>query len=282
MGNVGALDVYPALVAGQLRAIPWAARELLSGRVRDARLLKTLYRLKGLSARGYYHNIHVSSGYSTYSIGGMRANRPLSDPAASDILWGLISSAIPGGWRGARVVDIGPAEGYFTLAAARAGAQVTAIHPPHYFFTRRLTALAAYFELSPRIRLQIGLYPDAGREAVREAQVVLCLGLLYHLPDIEAALEPFTQSRATVLIEGVFAKDGTPAGPSGWAQGFDPRRHRENDPVCARWLADALARRGFSVSWLDEWQRFVERPGNLRHPHTRRALVAAPASRPTP
>lgn len=251
-----------------VRGAVWAAREAAAGRVSDARLLKTLMLLKALSADGYYHNVRLTERYTTYSIGGMRTNRPLNDPDYSAVLWRCITKHIGESLSGRRVVDIGPAEGFFTLAAARAGAQVTAIHPKHSTFTRRLETLADYFRLRPRIELLFGLYPAVGSEAVRQAEIVICLGLLYHLGDLVEGLRPMVESGATLVIEGIFSQRD--------AAGFDPAAHRPNEPVSASWLAAYLTQAGFQVAWAEEWQGFVERPGNVRHPETRKTLVATP------
>ncbi len=258
---------------------------------RDARLAQAVFHLKQLGQEGYYHNIELSRGWTTYRIGGRRWNRQFNRDDASGVLWRLIHAQI-GSWEGRRVVDIGPAEGYFTLEAARAGARATAIHPPHLFVSR-MRRLLRFHRLEERVEIRIGCYPQVGRDAVGRADVVLCLGLLYHLADLVEALEPMRGSKALWVIESIFHAADAPKDPSGITVGFSPRGRPENRPLCPVWLKRHLNTLGYSVTWLDEWQAFAELPNNGRwqvlgdfHPDreplrrgvTRRLLVARPGA----
>jgi hypothetical protein len=173
-------------------------------------------------------------------------------------------------------VDIGSNDGFFSIAAAQAGANVTAIElfPVNI---RRMNALARYLDLEQRVTILDGHYPQIGTEEVKNADIVICLGLFYHLDDLVAGLRPMTESNATLIIEGMFHEDDWPLDGSGFARDFDPCTHRNNELVCSRWLSDRLTRNHFEVRWLPEWQKFVEQPGNLRHPGTRKMLIASPS-----
>lgn len=251
----------------------WVLQELRRGRVGTSRDAKVLFHLRRLGAGGYYHNVKVSDLHSTHSISGRRANRPLADPSYEAVLWSHIRQVLSRELHGLKVVDIGPAEGYFALEAAKAGAAVSVVHPPHDFL-RRLDALAEYFGVRDRITILRGYYPVVGADAVRGADVILCLGLLYHLYDLVQGLEPMIRSQATLVIEGMFYEDDVPRDEKGYARGFDPIGHRENGLVCARWLHDYLTGQGLTVTWIGAWQEFVERPGNRRHAATRKLGVA--------
>jgi len=177
------LRFYLAAVRWKLRAILWVTKELLLVRVTNYSLFKALYKVKGLADGGYYHNIKLSDRYSTDSIGGVKHNRPSNAPGYFDVLWDCILKGLGRDLVGLQVVDIGSAEGYFSFAAAKLGGWVTAIQPPHYF-VGRFAALSEYFGLSDRVEMITGYYPAVGRSAVLKADIVLCLGLIYHLDNL--------------------------------------------------------------------------------------------------
>jgi 2-polyprenyl-3-methyl-5-hydroxy-6-metoxy-1,4-benzoquinol methylase len=113
----------------------------------------------------------------------VKHNRPSNAPGYFDVLWDCILKGLGRDLVGLQVVDIGSAEGYFSFAAAKLGGWVTAIQPPHYF-VGRFAALSEYFGLSDRVEMITGYYPAVGRSAVLKADIVLCLGLIYHLDNL--------------------------------------------------------------------------------------------------
>ena len=133
----------------------------------------------------------------------MRRSTPLTDPTFQDVEWALIQSRLGQDSTGIKVVDIGPIDGYFTIQMAKRGAWVTAIEPNHDFILR-LNTLAEFFGLSSQIDIIPGFYPAVGEDAVLNADIVFCLGLLYHLGNLEHGLDSMTKSNATLVIEGMF------------------------------------------------------------------------------
>ncbi|MBI3318720.1 MAG: DUF1698 domain-containing protein [Candidatus Omnitrophica bacterium] len=284
----------PALRAQVQRRVRRFPASLLAGtaaalRSGSWRLGGAVFHLKRLSDEGYYHNISLSHGYTTYGIGGRRWNRQFKRDDAMEVLWRLIDSQI-GSLKGRWLVDIGPAEGYFTLQAAQAGARVTAIQPSRLFVSR-MRHLLGFHRLLDRVDLRLGCYPEVGSDAAAGAQVVFCLGLLYHLTDLVEALEPMRGSRAVWAIESIFHASTAPQDPSGITASFSPRQRVPNRPLCPVWLERHLKALGYGVTWLREWQAFAELPGNGRWQRlgdfyadrkplsqgvTRRLLVARP------
>jgi SAM-dependent methyltransferase len=233
-----------------------------------------------ISNSGWYHAILIADRLSTYHIGGLRANSPLRDPAKSDVLLQCLQNAgeCPE-LAGKRVADIGAAEGFFTFYSAAAGAYVTAIEQfPQ--FAERLRTIASHRGIERSIRLLTAPFPMVGADAVVEADVVWCLGLIYHLGENFAAslaLQARAKRNATVVIEGVFYRDEEYE-PSrltelGHSREFDPDHHVNNTAVCWKWVDDYFTIRGFQVVWIPEWQRYAEQPGLLNHGDTRRLAV---------
>lgn len=119
----------------------------------------------------WYHRIEVAPGIVTPGIN--------DSPAA---LRGL---GLPDNLTGRRVLDIGTRDGFFAFECERRGAEVVAVDS----VSLETTGFGVAAELlGSRVRYQHRSIWDLSREADGEFDVVLCLGLLYHLRDPLAAL----------------------------------------------------------------------------------------------
>lgn len=257
-------------------SLGWVLKETFLGRINSLRLFKVLFSIKRMSYghdAEYLHDIRISDRYSTCSVGGYRRARPVKDPNLHEFEWVLIKQGVDLDWDGLQAVDIGAAEGFFTLQAARLGASVNVIQPPGDF-RPRLETLRDYLGFRSQINVMEGTYPADGGGLVANADIVLCLGLLYHLNNLVEGLGPMVKSKGTIVIEGMFLPDDYPLGDDGIAVGFDPITHLNKERICSRWLTGYLSQQGFDVQWLKDWQDFVERPGELQHEPTRKLMVA--------
>jgi SAM-dependent methyltransferase len=118
---------------------------------------------------------------------------------------------------GLRVADLGCLEGGFALAFAQLGAEVVAIEARAENFEKCLL-VQEHFGL-PNLRFVQGDVKDFDRERYGEFDVVLALGILYHLDDPVAWLRQIAgATRAVLYVETHFA----PAAEAGLA-GIDPR-----------------------------------------------------------
>ena len=107
-------------------------------------------------------------------------------PGTYDPQFMLDKLRLPDDMTGMRALDIGPSDGFFSMSMARRGALVTAIDyrakDGHGFgATEQLTGLRFDYR-------QMNLY-DVPRSDIGEFDVVLFLGVLYHLPDMMRALD---------------------------------------------------------------------------------------------
>ncbi len=87
--------------------------------------------------------------------------------------------------KGKTVLEIGPAEGYFTKKLSERGAEVTAVdYAPkyHHGFGYMEEASGRQFHF-----IQSNVY-DLEKTGLETFDIVLCLGVLYHLPDPVRAL----------------------------------------------------------------------------------------------
>jgi tRNA (mo5U34)-methyltransferase len=93
--------------------------------------------------------------------------------------------ALPADCSGLRVLDIGARDGYFSFEAERRGAEVLAVdYLPDTATGFRVAAGMLGSRVEFRQENIYNLHPDK----VGQFDIVLCLGLLYHLPDPMQAL----------------------------------------------------------------------------------------------
>ncbi len=93
---------------------------------------------------------------------------------------------LPDDLSGLRALDVGPSDGFFSMHLARRGANVTSVDyrakDAHGFGTmERITGLSFDYH-------QMNVY-DISRDAIGGFDIVLFLGVLYHLPDMVRALD---------------------------------------------------------------------------------------------
>ncbi|MCA1832478.1 MAG: class I SAM-dependent methyltransferase [Actinobacteria bacterium] len=120
----------------------------------------------------WYHRIELAPGVVTPGINN-------SQRSLHKLKW-------PDDWSGLRVLDIGTRDGFFAFEAERRGADVTAVD----YLPAASTgfALAAEVLGSKVTYVQENVYKIAP-ETLGKFDVVLFLGLLYHLPDPLGALD---------------------------------------------------------------------------------------------
>ncbi|MEJ1937734.1 methyltransferase domain-containing protein, partial [Nostoc sp. NIES-2111] len=112
---------------------------------------------------------------------------------------------LPGSLSGVNVLEIGPADGYFTKQLALRGAKVTAcdVLPKDRIGFAIMEALHG----TPLDYRQINIYrlPEAG---LPQYDIVLCLGVLYHLPDMVRALHNLRERcSGQLILETLVAMD---------------------------------------------------------------------------
>ncbi|MBN8940853.1 MAG: methyltransferase domain-containing protein [Rhizobiales bacterium] len=132
----------------------------------------------------------------------------LVTPGSYDPQFMLDKLQLPADMTGVRALDIGPSDGFFSMHMARRGAHVTAIDyrakDAHGFGA--MEALSGLtFEY-----MQMNLY-DIDPSSLGEFDVVLFLGVLYHLPDMMRALDLISRlCRTRLFVETQYEPDLTP------------------------------------------------------------------------
>lgn len=129
-------------------------------------------------------------------------------PGAYDPQFLLDKLQLPDDMTGLRALDIGPSDGFFSMHMARRGAQVTAVDyrakDGHGFEAmEKLTGLEFDYR-------QMNLY-DIPASDIGAFDIVLFLGVLYHLPDMMRALNIVARlCRSRLLVETQFEPELMP------------------------------------------------------------------------
>jgi len=146
----------------------------------------------GLDETGLYHSFELPNGRRV--------------PGAMSLEWErerLRSFRIPDDLTGKRVLDIGPWDGFYTFEMERRGAEVTAID---YVDLDTFRALHRAFR-SRATYLRMDLY-DLDVAKIGTFDIVLCLGVLYHLKHPLLGLERLCALTRDVCIVDSFVSDG--------------------------------------------------------------------------
>ncbi|MCS6891437.1 MAG: glutathione S-transferase N-terminal domain-containing protein [Rhodovarius sp.] len=157
-------------------------------------------------------------------------------------------------WRGLRVLEIGPADGFFSLRLAQAGAMVTCLdyrrkEATGFAVMERLTGLSFDYRLGNLLTLD--------PRSLGSFDVVLCLGVLYHLPDPLRGLHVCRQlCRGSLYLESAYSPDLLPEAS---IARFLPLREIGEGDYTNFWfpnrqcLIDMLTDAGFSVLREESW-----------------------------
>lgn len=130
--------------------------------------------------KNWYHRIEVAPGVRT--------------PGINDSERTLAELTLPDDLSGKSVLDIGTRDGFFAFACEQRGAEVLAVD---YMPADRTGFQIAASLLGSRVRYRQENIYNLQVEAIGTFDIVLMLGLLYHLPDLIGAL-----SKVRLLCRG--------------------------------------------------------------------------------
>jgi tRNA (mo5U34)-methyltransferase len=141
---------------------------------------------QAFASSGWWHSIDLGDGLITAGVHPLEHFRD-----------NYARFKLPHDLTGKRVLDIGCWDGFYSFEAERHGAEVVAIdcwRPETFLYARReLGSRAEFHEMS--------VY-ELNRESLGTFEIVLFLGVLYHLPDPFLALRRVCEmTRETAVIE---------------------------------------------------------------------------------
>lgn len=143
----------------------------------------------------WFHQIEVAPGVRTRDIAPSPGPQPVNHPMSR---WEVFKDVIPADLTGARVLDIGSADGFFAIELAKRGAHVVA-QDAFGKMVARLQWAAEAMGLSDRITGRVGTVDAVGPQ--ERYDFVLFLGLLYHLKHPLLDLERLSKVSDTMYLE---------------------------------------------------------------------------------
>jgi len=217
-----------------------------------------------LEHSGYYHPIRTSQGLRPPS----RPNARMYDADYYADEWRLVRDLVgravglPGNDR--MVLELGPAEGFFSVQMAEAGFHVSAIERDILMLVRACV-FAVLAGTEDRLTPVLG-YGDSVLIVAERNQpdLILALGVIYHFNALEGELETLLKPGVPVVLE-------FQALPAERDADYDPASHRDPNPVSERWLTSWLEARGWS--YLPE-PRWTEISAGYRRSDDRRNVMA--------
>lgn len=245
---------------------------------RDRESLNRLF-ISLIGTEGFYHPIELPGLGAEHSDPrfNRRSNSPGYHATEYTLIRGLLAEQFPDGLAGRRVIDIGPAEGFFTARLASDGAQVLAVEKI-LLMAIRTAVIASLQGLTDRVSVR-----NAGLDILDPAKMrayldgdgsvgggfILAVGLIYHLPDLTGGLEKLIAPGVPVVLE----YQSTEIGSREEAE-FDPTAHGDRRPVATPWLTAWLEERGFDVRVEPQWRAYDADVSDVHVPHD--MLIAIP------
>ena len=197
--------------------------------------------------KGYYHNIHVNEIFSTFDIGGIIESSPNARDDSNQYLAQLIFSRITIS-PGSRVVDIGGADGYFSVEAARRGASVQMIEPAG-FFGERAKFFSKLFNVEDRLCVQKSMLNPTHHDVLKRSDTILALGVIYHLEDLVEDLDLILDSKSTIVFESIGSLDIDWSDEQAW-------RYKQSENLSLPWVWQRTKGSGYEIEFVPEWNRY--------------------------
>lgn len=219
---------------------------------------------------GWYHNMPLPDGRGTLDIGHYKQNSPIRSRDHNSFQLGLLRPHLPG-FEGLTVADLGPADGYFGLTAAREGAQVMMIEPDPLNCIR-IRFFAKLYGLSGTVQLANTYLGVRHAGLLQRCDVCIASGLLYHLWPLRGSLDLLLETRGLLVLEYEF-EDRDLCDPLEAESGWQP-----STPIPDRWLQRHLAERDWTALAFPEWEAKMarERPDGAR----RKMILCRRAAKP--
>ena len=116
--------------------------------------------------------------------------------------WADLVDVIPQDLSGMRILDIGSADGFYTLEFARRNAREVVAVDTWSKHIRRIEWLKEYFDLG-NITPMVGSIEQLTVDQIGKFDIVFMLGLLYHLKDPLAGLEAISMLSSVLYLETI-------------------------------------------------------------------------------
>ena len=218
--------------------------------------LEDLNRLfvSSLNLQGFYHPIDLPGVDSEIAVPRPNTRSNLTDyhEREWDLVNRLVTNLFHTGIAGRTVLDLGPADGFFTLKCARAGASVLA-YDRHALMVARTAVFSVLAGVSDRVTVRLlsvdRIDPNVWSSGPDTCDLILALGVIYHFDDLVGDLARIVGLRVPVVFE--FPSTGADNGDR-----YDPAARSDNRPISLRWFLEWLDGQGFDATVEPDWGRY--------------------------
>ncbi|MDE0002015.1 MAG: DUF1698 domain-containing protein [Rhodospirillaceae bacterium] len=151
----------------------------------------------------WFHSVDLGANVRTREIAPLPGPQPVDHPRKR---WVDLVDAIPSDLSGQRVLDIGCADGFYSIEFAKRNAlEVVAVDPWRKHIDR-IEWLREHLDL-PNITPVVGSLEQIRVDDIGEFDVVFMLGLLYHLKDPLTGLEAVSKLSNVLWLESITVFD---------------------------------------------------------------------------
>ena len=150
----------------------------------------------------WFHQVDLGGGIRTRDIAPADGPQPLDHP---QLRWGAVKNVLPADCSGLRILDLGCADGFFSVEMARRGAAEVISVDPWVRAVERVQFLKAHFGLEaiqPKTGTVYNLSEEWGR-----FDFVLMLALLYHLEHPLLGLQKVASVTDCIYLETLTVDD---------------------------------------------------------------------------
>ena len=151
----------------------------------------------------WYHQVDLGNGLRTRDVFPAEGPQPVDHPLTR---WEAVRDHIPADLSGMRVLDVGCADGFFTVEVARRGADEVVATDPWAKAIARVDFLKRHFDL-PAIRARKATIYDLDPAVDGRFDLALMLAVLYHLEHPVLGLQKLATVTDRVLLESITVDD---------------------------------------------------------------------------
>ena len=218
--------------------------------------------------KGFRHDIIVSEKFSTFQIGGIMDNSPVVRNDFNLYLSQLIFSRIPIK-KDARIIDVGGADGFFAIEAARRGAQVKMIEPGGFFYGRA-QIFSKIYDVEQNLCVEKALLSPTHLNELKKSDIIFALGLVYHFDNLVEDLDLLLESRSIIVFESVGSFDIIWNEEDAWSYKFGKE-------FSLKWFCDHIRASRYEIEFVPEWNIYCSVHTKKRRLNvTRQLFIARP------
>ena len=151
----------------------------------------------------WFHSIDVGENIRTREIAPLPGPQPDDHPRRR---WADLVDEVSSDLSGKRILDIGSADGFYSVEFARRNAMEVVAVDPWRKHINRIEWLREHLDL-PNITPVVGSIEQMTVEKVGEFDIVFMLGLLYHLKDPLTGLEAVSKLSNVLYLESITVFD---------------------------------------------------------------------------